>query len=48
LLDEVLPVLLEKEVVVVVENERLVGTLTKIDVLDFIAQSLWPARWGTR
>ncbi len=40
LLDEVLPVLLEKQVVVVVENERPVGILTKIDVLDFIAQSM--------
>lgn len=39
-LDDILPLLLERQVVVVVEGERPVGILTKIDVLDFIAQSL--------
>ncbi len=40
LLDEVLPVLLDRQVVVVVDGQRPIGILTKIDVLDFIAQAL--------
>ncbi len=38
-LEQVLPALLERQVVVVVEDERPTGILTKIDVLDFLARA---------
>lgn len=37
-LDEALPLLVEGHVAIVTENERPIGILTKIDLLDFIAQ----------
>jgi predicted transcriptional regulator len=37
-LEDVLPLIVDGNVVLVTEAERPVGILTKIDVLDFIAQ----------
>lgn len=39
-LDEVLPTFVDENVIVVMEADRSVGILTKIDVLDFIAQEI--------
>ena len=40
LLEEVLPDIIEGYVILVTENSRPVGILTKIDVLDYIAQEI--------
>lgn len=39
-LDEVLPTFVEEHVIVVTEADQSIGILTKIDVLDFIAQEI--------
>lgn len=39
-IESVLPMIMEGQVVLVVEQERPVGILTKIDVLDYIAQGI--------
>jgi cystathionine beta-synthase len=39
-LEEVLPAVMEGQVVLVMERSRPIGILTKIDILDFIAQEL--------
>ncbi|MDP2993937.1 MAG: CBS domain-containing protein, partial [Anaerolineales bacterium] len=39
-LEKALPSILEEQVVLVTEQDRPVGILTKIDVLDFIAQEI--------
>jgi cystathionine beta-synthase len=39
-LEEVLPAIVEGHIVVVVESDRPIGILTKIDILDFISQEI--------
>jgi predicted transcriptional regulator len=40
LLEEVLPMVMEGYVILVTEGDQPVGILTKIDILDFIAQTI--------